>query len=210
MGSKERPNNYWNCIRIDKVFFELKESLGRVPFLDDFTDAGYRGAANAIRRGRYHPAVKNYSQYLKFHNQELNHDMEKWNKNSIFEAYTNLKYKLKRRPTNDDFKKEGLGSVIGAIRAGKYDPLVITFGQFLKTVGEESRQPLTRERIIFAYSALKKKLGRIPTTQDFKDNNLSSVPHGIRNGKYHLDIKSWNQFLISVEGECHHQIGKWT
>jgi hypothetical protein len=52
--------NSWNPEKIDKKFNDLIEKLNRVPFAKEL---GW-GAIDSIRKGRYSPEIRSYSQYL--------------------------------------------------------------------------------------------------------------------------------------------------
>jgi len=121
----------WKGDVVDKVFDELKNELGRAPSLSEL-EKQHRGAVKAILDGRYNPQIKTWSDYLR--HREIEHQPQtRWSPGLIDKVFDELKEKLGRAPTYEDFKKEHSGALT-SIQKGRYRT-DIKIGQVILDIG---------------------------------------------------------------------------
>ena len=181
----------WPPEKIDNVFHQLVKELERTPTYHEFSKR-YPGAFSAICRGRYHPDIKTWVQYL--HEQGIGpHKGAVLESGEIDRIFDELRLKLGRLPITTDFKEKH-SLALSRILSGQYDPKVKSWNQYLKHRGIEPVSPLTPRMVDEAFDSLMQELGCIPTNTVFRKKH-SRAMNAIQKGRYSPNIKRWTQYL---------------
>ena len=129
----------WTPEKIDKVFDELREELGRVPGSADFTKK-HSAAMKVIRERRYNPNIGSWNAYLEHRKEEQYNERGKWTPEEIDRAYDELKEKLGRVPKSTEFRKLNSGA-LRSIDKGGYNSDIGSWNEYLEHRGEKPHRP---------------------------------------------------------------------
>ncbi len=130
-----RDRKKWNKESVKNAFFSLKEKLGRAPAQREFM-RWRSGAIYAINNGRYDPKVSCWNEFLQDIKEEVTHEMGKWHRATIIDAFYTLKKKLGRAPKAFEFSRAYSGGY-HAITNKQYDPSITQWNDFLADIGEK-------------------------------------------------------------------------
>jgi len=127
-----KPSGYWtnNPQNVDCAFDTYGEELGRDPTVEEF-GIKYPGALGAIGRGKYHPDVKTWNDYLKHRGFQINLEIGKWTPEKIDQEVDEKRAQLGRNPLTKELKP----SIINSIHKGRYHPNVHSWETYLKHRG---------------------------------------------------------------------------
>jgi hypothetical protein len=121
--------NKWYPKTIRETFYEQKKRLGRTPRKDEFQS----GALDAIKNGKYDPKIRTWNGFLEDIGEEINHDVKKWYRKTIINAFYEKKKELGMPPKAEEIPNGALR----AITRGKYDPNIRSWNEFLRDIGEK-------------------------------------------------------------------------
>ncbi len=204
-----RPNGYWTAEKIDSVFDEQVQQLGRVPTGAEFRKK-YPGSMNAIARCSYNSTIRSYNAYVRSRGLQPANVIQEWDSETIDATFDAERVRLGRVPTSNEIQTIWKGA-IAAIRTGKYSPDVRTYNDYLRSRGlplNHAYGKWTSEVIDAAFDALRKKLGRVPLQEEFQKENGGAF-FRIVQGRYAEGVRNWNQYLYHRGIPLHHEKGKW-
>jgi len=200
MAGKKKQERYWNDPKnIDQAFDSLVETLRRIPKYDEMPG----GVMHAMSRGKYCSDVKTFNDYLKYWGFELN--QREWPREAVNVAFYGMINRLRRVSTREEFIVEN-GGALTAIMKGICNPKIKSWRQFVKYHGlEPGKKEWPREAVNDALYSQINELRRIPTQNEFKNKNGGALT-AIKDGRYHTETKTWNQFLEYHGFEPAHKI----
>ncbi|MBS3089543.1 hypothetical protein J4461_01525 [Candidatus Pacearchaeota archaeon] len=134
------------------------------------------------------------------------------NPSNIDKAFSQLCKKIKRIPTAREFASEYCGAM-ASLAKGRYYKIITTYNQYLlshgKNVTRDSNKYNSPAKINGAFDELEKEIGKVPTAREIEES-CGGLLVSLRKGRYHPEIKTYNDYLKHRGKLVLHDIGRWS
>lgn len=137
MGFTPRKKHRWTPENIKGKILELYKELGRTPSMSEFGKR-YSGATIAISRGAYKKGITSYHDVVADLGLEPPRHKRVWTKEKIEGSFMETFHRLKRIPGSMEFAERHQGA-LRAISAGRYDPRIKKWSQFVRRMKKKMR-----------------------------------------------------------------------